>query len=155
MTRKQQRMTLLAVVVALLAGASGLVLLALKDSVAYFKSPSDVHAGLAVPGSRLRLGGMVVVGSVKKTGSMVEFSVTDFNQSVVVRYSGILPDLFREGQGVVSEGSVGRDGVFIASEVLAKHDEKYMPPDVADALKKSGKWTDSETARVKQQQAKP
>jgi len=152
MTRKQQRLVLVLVVVALLSLASGLVLYAFKDSVAYFKSPSDIAAGTVPAGSRLRLGGLVETGSVKKDGSHVEFRVTDLTHTVTVRFTGILPDLFREGQGVVSEGTLAADGVFMASEVLAKHDEKYLPPDVAEALKKSGKWTDSDTAKMKAQQ---
>jgi cytochrome c-type biogenesis protein CcmE len=155
MTRKQQRLILVVVVVALLSAATGLVLFAFKDSVAYFKSPSDIAAGTVSPGSRLRLGGLVESGSVKKDGSQVAFRVTDLNKSVTVRYTGILPDLFREGQGVVIEGTLATDGVFMASEVLAKHDEKYMPPDVAEELKKSGKWTEGDTDKMKAQQSKP
>jgi cytochrome c-type biogenesis protein CcmE len=140
--RKQQRLVLVIVALLLLGGASGLVLFALSDSVAFFVTPSDVAAGKVDRDKRFRLGGLVVDGSVVRPGNdgSVLFRVTDQVNQVPVRYQGILPDLFREGQGIVAQGTLGEDGVFTASEVLAKHDENYMPPEVADALKQAGVW---------------
>jgi len=151
MTRKRRRLIVVLLGLALLGGATALVFSAFSENVAYFKSPSDIVAGKVTPGARLRLGGLVEKGSVVKEGTTVRFRVTDLDNTVSVTFTGILPDLFREGQGVVAEGKLGPDGVFAASEVLAKHDEKYMPPDVADALKKSGKWTGDDTDRMKAQ----
>ena len=122
--------------------ATGLVLAAFDEGVTYFYSPSDLVERPVPEGRMLRIGGLVEEGSVTRgEGLTVGFSVTDLAHSVPVQYSGILPDLFREGQGVVAVGKLGRDGVFTASEVLAKHDENYMPPEAADALQKAGKWT--------------
>ena len=147
MTRKQRRFTLISVAGLVLALAAGLVLYALRDNVAFFRSPSEV-AELKVPtGQRFRLGGLVEGGSVDKgVGERVAFSVTDGKASVKVSYIGILPDLFREGQGVVTEGMMLVDGSFRADTVLAKHDETYMPREVADALKKQGLWKDGAVA---------
>ena len=138
MTPRQRRLTL---VIGLLAGvaiAGGLTLRALRENVMFFFDPSQVVAGQAPVGERFRLGGMVTKGSVRRTpGSLeVNFVVTDFRHELPVRYTGVLPDLFREGQGVVAHGRIGTDGIFVADEVLAKHDEKYMPPELARALKK-------------------
>jgi cytochrome c-type biogenesis protein CcmE len=140
--RKRQRLVLLLVALLLLGGASTLVLMALSDSVAFFASPSDIAAGKVDSDRRFRLGGLVVEGSVRRGGAdgLVTFALTDQASQVEVRYQGLLPDLFREGQGIVAQGTLGQDGVFVASEVLAKHDETYMPPEVADALKKTGMW---------------
>jgi cytochrome c-type biogenesis protein CcmE len=140
--RKQQRLILVVLALLLLGGASGLVLFALSDSVAFFVTPSDIAAGKVDPDKRFRLGGLVVAGSVEQPGNdgLVLFRVTDQVNEVPVRYRGILPDLFREGQGIVAQGELGADGVFTAGEVLAKHDENYMPPEVADALKRAGVW---------------
>lgn len=140
--RKQQRLILVTVAVLLLAGASGLVLFALSDSVAFFVTPSDIATGKVDADKRFRLGGLVVDGSIERGASdgVVQFRLTDQAHEVPVRYQGILPDLFREGQGIVAQGMLGADGVFTASEVLAKHDENYMPPEVADALKQAGVW---------------
>jgi cytochrome c-type biogenesis protein CcmE len=140
--RKRQRLVLLVVALLLLGGASTLVLLAISDSVAFFASPTDIAAGKVDPDKRFRLGGLVVEGSVKRGGEdgLVTFALSDQANVVQVRYRGLLPDLFREGQGIVAQGVLGQDGVFVASEVLAKHDETYMPPEVADALKKAGVW---------------
>jgi cytochrome c-type biogenesis protein CcmE len=140
--RKRQRLLLLVVALLLLGGASTLVLLALSDSVAFFASPSDIASGKVDPDKRFRLGGLVVEGSVKRGGEngLVTFSLSDQAAVVQVRYQGLLPDLFRGGQGIVAQGVLGQDGVFVASEVLAKHDETYMPPEVTDALKKAGVW---------------
>jgi cytochrome c-type biogenesis protein CcmE len=140
--RKQQRLILVVIALLLLGGASGLVLFALSDSVAFFVTPSDIAAGKVDPDKRFRLGGLVVQGSVERPGNdgLVLFRVTDQAHEVPVRYRGILPDLFREGQGIVAQGELGADGVFTAGEVLAKHDENYMPPEVAEALKRAGVW---------------
>ncbi len=138
--RKRQRLQALILAAILLGLATGLVLVALEDSLVYFRTPSELST--EKPGRRIRLGGLVVPGSVQKSedGIAVTFGVTDLEQTVAVRYRGILPDLFREGQGVVTEGALDASGVFVAGRVLAKHDENYMPPEVADALKKSGRW---------------
>ncbi len=121
--------------------AVGLVLFALEDSIVFFYSPSDIVEKKIKPGQRIRLGGLVEEGSVKRgENTTIQFTVTDTAKTISVMYTGVLPDLFREGQGVVTEGKLGSDGVFIADSVLAKHDENYMPPEVADALKKQGVW---------------
>jgi cytochrome c-type biogenesis protein CcmE len=140
--RKQQRLILAVVALLLLGGASALVLSALSDSVAFFVTPSDIATGKVDADRRFRLGGLVVDGSVERGADdgLVQFRLTDQAHEVPVRYRGILPDLFREGQGIVAQGVLGADGVFTASEVLAKHDENYMPPEVADALKQAGVW---------------
>ena len=137
--RKQQRLVLVVLALLLLGGASGLVLFALSDSVAFFASPSDIASGKVDQDRRFRLGGLVVEGSVQRGGpdGVVQFALTDQANVVQVRYRGLLPDLFREGQGIVAQGVLGADGVFVASEVLAKHDENYMPPEVAEALEKA------------------
>jgi cytochrome c-type biogenesis protein CcmE len=138
-------MTLIGIAGVVLVVAAGLVLYALSDRIVFFSSPSDIRANAPVPGQRIRLGGLVVQGSlVKGTDGSVRFSVTDGAASVPVSYRGILPDLFREGQGVVTEGVLERDGAFSADTVLAKHDENYMPKEVADALKKQGVWRHAE-----------
>jgi cytochrome c-type biogenesis protein CcmE len=140
--RKQQRLILVVVALLLLGGASALVLSALSDSVAFFVTPSDIATGKVDADKRFRLGGLVVDGSVQRGAGegVVRFRLTDQAHEVPVRYQGILPDLFREGQGIVAQGVLRADGVFAASEVLAKHDENYMPPEVADALKQAGVW---------------
>ena len=140
--RKQQRLILVVGALVLLGGASGLVLSALSESVAFFATPSDIATGKVDAEKRFRLGGLVVDGSIQRGAGdgMVQFRLTDQAHEVPVRYRGILPDLFREGQGVVAQGMLGDDGVFTASEVLAKHDENYMPPEVAEALKQAGVW---------------
>ena len=141
MSRKQRRLVLIGFAVAVLAVAVGLVLSALNDSIVFFNSPSEVIAKAVRPGERIRLGGLVETGSVQRGAELgVRFSVTDGNRTIQVTYIGILPDLFREGQGVVTEGSLGSDGMFRADVVLAKHDETYMPREVTDALKKQGHW---------------
>ena len=141
MTRKQRRSVLIATCVAVLGVAVGLVLFALEDSIVFFYSPSDIAEKSIKPGQRIRIGGLVEEGSVKRgEGTQVKFAVTDTAKTLPVTYVGVLPDLFREGQGVVAEGKLGGDGVFIAESVLAKHDENYMPPEVADALRKQGVW---------------
>jgi len=145
MTRKQRRLTLIGIAGIVLAIAAGLVLYALSDRIVFFNSPSDIRANTPAPGQRIRLGGLVVDGSVVKgADGSVRFSVTDGAATVPVAYRGILPDLFREGQGVVTEGVVGPGGDFSADTVLAKHDENYMPKEVADALKEQGVWRHAE-----------
>lgn len=139
MTRKQRRATMIGAGIATLALALGLVLFALRETITYFKSPSDVTANAPPAGQRFRLGGLVKDGSVKRgQGLDIEFTVTDTIANVPVLYRGVLPDLFREGQGVVAEGRLEADGRFRADSVLAKHDETYMPPEVAKALKDKG-----------------
>ncbi|HSR71565.1 MAG TPA: cytochrome c maturation protein CcmE [Kiloniellales bacterium] len=142
MTRKRRRLVFVLSGMALIGAAVALVLVALGDSVSFFYSPSDIRAQTAPAGRAIRLGGLVEEGSVARLddGVTVTFRVTDMAESIPVVYRGMLPDLFREGQGVVTEGRLGSDGVFQAREVLAKHDETYMPPEVADALKRSGHW---------------
>jgi cytochrome c-type biogenesis protein CcmE len=123
--------------------AAALVLSALRDSIVFFNSPTDVVEKNVQPGARIRLGGLVQPGSLKRGDDLsVRFEVTDGNRAVPVAYTGILPDLFREGQGVVAEGALDNAGLFRADTVLAKHDETYMPKEVADALKKQGHWVD-------------
>jgi cytochrome c-type biogenesis protein CcmE len=139
MTRKQRRSTLIATAIGVLALATGLVLYALTDKITYFRTPSDIAEGKVKSGQRFRLGGLVAQGSVKRgDGTRIEFAVTDTLKSQAVAYQGVLPDLFREGQGVVTEGVIDAKGVFVADTVLAKHDENYMPPDVAKGLKDRG-----------------
>lgn len=145
MTRKQRRAAFIVLGLAILGIAVALVLNAMRDSIVFFYSPSDISEKAIGPGERLRLGGLVETGSVVKDGSTdVIFTITDFGDSIRVHYSGILPDLFREGQGVVAEGELQPDGMFRADTVLAKHDENYMPPEVAEALKKRGDWQGQE-----------
>ncbi len=135
-TRKRRLYAALAVTIGV-AAAVGLTVVALQDNMLFFFSPTEVQAGEVPEGSNFRLGGMVVDGSVTRTpGSLkVRFELTDHGETVPVEYEGILPDLFREGQGIIAQGSLNQDAVFVASEVLAKHDETYMPPEVAEALK--------------------
>lgn len=144
-TRKKRRLYMLMAGMLLLGTATALVLTAFQDNLVFFYSPTDVQAKKVGEDRRFRLGGLVKEGSVSKDGAAVLFTVTDMNADLPVRYAGILPDLFREGQGVVAEGRLDASGVFVAREVLAKHDENYMPPEVADALKKSGQWTGAQT----------
>jgi cytochrome c-type biogenesis protein CcmE len=140
MTRKRRRLILLGLAALGLGTASALTLTALQDNLLFFHSPSELHAGKVAEGQRFRLGGLVVKGSLHRAadGRTITFTVTDTAYDVPVRYAGIVPDLFREGQGVVAHGRVGPDGVFVADELLAKHDENYMPPEVAKALQDAG-----------------
>jgi cytochrome c-type biogenesis protein CcmE len=145
MKPKRKRLIFVTVGVAILGAAAALVLYAFQGNITFFMSPSDLAADASKPAGVIRLGGLVEKGSVEHgPGGAVSFKVTDLSHDVRVVYRGILPDLFREGQGVVTEGRLGPDGVFQASTVLAKHDEKYMPPEVAAALKKSGHWQDED-----------
>jgi cytochrome c-type biogenesis protein CcmE len=141
MTRKQRRLVLISSSLGVLALAAVLVLSALKDSIVFFNSPTDVVEKHVQPGSRIRLGGLVKEGTVQRGDNLaVRFEVTDGNRAIAVSYQGILPDLFREGQGVIAEGTLEPGGEFKADSVLAKHDENYMPKEVVDALKKQGRW---------------
>jgi cytochrome c-type biogenesis protein CcmE len=141
MTRKQRRLALIALAGVVLAIAVTLVLYALSDRIVFFNSPSDIASESLAPGTRVRLGGMVADGSLKKgADGKVSFVVTDGKASVPVTFTGILPDLFREGQGVVTEGTLTANHTLDADTVLAKHDERYMPKQVVDALKAQGKW---------------
>ncbi len=144
MTRKRRRLYVLLLSLAGLGLATALSLSALRDSLVFFYSPSELMEKQVPPDRPLRIGGLVEAGSVERAAGSLEvrFRVTDLERTVSVVYQGVLPDLFREGQGVVAQGPLGADGVFRAREVLAKHDENYMPPEVADALKKSGHWKD-------------
>ncbi len=140
MTRKRRRLYMVLAGMVLLSGAVALVLIALDENISYFYGPSEL--GAAPRGRSIRLGGLVEEGSVTRLadGVTVAFRITDLSESVPVTYRGLLPDLFREGQSVVTEGMLGPDGTFVAREVLAKHDETYMPREVVDALKKAGQW---------------
>ncbi len=145
MTKRQRRMFVVAMLVLGVGGAVALALNAFRDNLLYFISPSEVVAGKAPPERSFRLGGMVEKGSVTRDpeGLRVRFVLTDFAKEVPVQYDGILPDLFREGQGIVAKGHLNGQGVFVATEVLAKHDEKYMPPEVAASLKRAENETTS------------
>ncbi len=145
--RKQRRLAFAAALVVASAGAAALVIYALQDNVLYFYSPSDVVQKHVEPGVAFRIGGLVEMRSLRKgQGADVNFVVTDGKASIAVTYRGVLPALFREGQGVVAMGALTNSGVFSASEVLAKHDERYMPPEVVDALKRSGRWREGESS---------
>ena len=146
--RKKQRLYVVFGSVLLLGGAAALVLTALGQNVAFFLTPSQVAAHEVPDARNFRIGGLVVAGSVQHEGDgSVRFSLTDQKSQVPVRYAGVLPDLFREGQGIVAQGQLGSDGTFVATEVLAKHDERYMPREVVDALKANGTWQhDAEAA---------
>src|SRR5215469_3787302 len=149
MTRKRRRLVIIGSALAVLAVAVALVLGALKDSIVFFNSPTDVVEKHVAPGNRIRLSGLVKQGSVVRGNDLaVRFDVTDGENTIAVAYQGILPDLFREGQGVVTEGVVDPSGAFKADSVLAKHDERYMPKEVADALKKQGHWVDEYSAKT-------
>ncbi len=141
MTRKQTRTAIILSSLAILGLAAGLILYAIRDTIVFFYTPSEVAVKHVQPGTRLRLGGLVEKGSFKPAeGTVYSFRITDMTQALPVSYKGQLPDLFREGQGVVAEGVLQADGTFAADPVLAKHDENYMPKDVADRLKEQGLW---------------
>jgi cytochrome c-type biogenesis protein CcmE len=142
MKRKHRRLTFILTGLVLLGAAAGLVLVAFEDNLVFFYSPTDLTEKDIPEGRRFRIGGLVEEGSVTRLadGLTVSFRVTDLSETVPVTYKGVLPDLFREGQGVVAEGYLDASGVFTAEMVLAKHDENYMPPEVADALRASGQW---------------
>lgn len=151
--KRKQRLMIVLFIVFGAAVAVGLTMYALNQNINLFYSPTDIAEGKAPESTRIRAGGMVVEGSVKRdTQSLkVEFGMTDYAHSVTVVFNGILPDLFREGQGIVAQGEMNSEGVFEAVEVLAKHDENYMPPEVADALEKAGQMPDQ--LREKEAQA--
>jgi len=165
MTRRQRRLTMIGGSLAVLAVAAALVLNAMRDSIVFFSTPAAVVEKHMPAGKRFRLGGLVKPGSLVRGNDLaVSFLVADDSATLPVSYKGILPDLFREGQGVVAEGALDSSGVFRADTVLAKHDETYMPKDVADALKKQGHWKDSygakaagspETSRAAQNASRP
>ena len=144
MTRKQKRLSVIAGALAFLGAATALTFYALGQKASFFYMPAELQAATLEPGQRIRLGGLVEKGTiVRGQGTKVAFSVTDMEGSVPVTYVGILPDLFREEQGVIAEGSFGPDGIFVADSVLAKHDETYMPKEVADSLKAKGVWQET------------
>jgi cytochrome c-type biogenesis protein CcmE len=145
MTRKGRRITMIAGALAVLGVAAGLVLFAMRDNIVFFYGPSEVAEKAVSPGTRLRIGGLVKDGSVVRAGNQsLSFVVTDTKKDIRVTYSGQVPDLFREGQGVVAEGVLVGPAEMRADSVLAKHDEKYMPREVADALKKQGVWNEGQ-----------
>jgi cytochrome c-type biogenesis protein CcmE len=144
MTRRQRRLTLIGLALGILGVAAALVLSALRDTIVFFHSPTEIAEKSIGPGTRIRIGGLVKEGSVRRNGLEVRFDVTDGARSLPVVFSGVLPDLFREGQGVVAEGALESSQLFRADTVLAKHDENYMPREVVDALKKQGTWKHGE-----------
>lgn len=144
MSRKRLRLYLVLATLVVLGIATTLVLRALNEELVFFLSPRQIAEKQPDAGRQIRLGGLVEAGSVEKSGETVAFSVTDLSSNVRVTYRGLLPDLFREGQGVVVQGAFDGNGRFVASEVLAKHDETYMPQEVAKALKESGRWQETE-----------
>jgi cytochrome c-type biogenesis protein CcmE len=144
MTRRQKRLSIIAGLGAVLAVALGLILFALRDQIVFFYSPTEIHEKDVAAGVPIRLGGLVKQGSWKHDGDQNDFIVTDGKTDMAAHYTGILPDLFREGQGVVAEGAMAGDGSFAATNVLAKHDEKYMPKEVVDELKARGEWRPDE-----------
>ena len=149
MTRKQRRLVLIGASLGVLTVAAALVLSALRDSIVFFNSPTDVAEKHISPGTRMRIGGLVKPGSIERGDNLlVRFAVTDGKTDIRVHYNGIVPDLFREGQGVVAEGKLESDRTLAADTVLAKHDERYMPREVVEALKKSGRWQEGETQGV-------
>lgn len=145
MTPKRRRLSIVIIGLVMLGTAAALVLTAFEDNLVFFFSPTDLKSKTVAAEQRIRVGGLVEEGSVTKSddGLVVNFRVTDLDNVLPVTFKGVLPDLFREGQGIIAEGRLVR-GTFNASEVLAKHDENYMPKEVADALKKSGKWKGGE-----------
>jgi cytochrome c-type biogenesis protein CcmE len=152
MTRKQRRLTLIGTAGCILAVALGLVLYAMNDTIVFFNSPADIQAKNVQPGTRIRLGGLVKEGSVQRGSDQnISFEVMDVQSAIKVQYTGLLPDLFREGQGIVAEGVLESPTLFRADTVLAKHDENYMPREVADTLKKQGHWQGEANASPKTQ----
>jgi len=147
LTRRSRRLVLIAVALAVIGAAGGIALYALRDNIVFFYSPSEVAEKAVEPGARLRVGGLVKAGSVVKSQDQnVAFVVTDGAHDLKVAYQGLLPDLFREGQGVVAEGVLAAPGELRAETILAKHDERYMPREVVDALKKQGRWQEGEAS---------
>jgi cytochrome c-type biogenesis protein CcmE len=149
MTRKQRRLILIGSSLGVLAFAVALILTSLRESIVFFNSPTDIADNKAAPGKRVRLGGMVKMGSLERGDNLqVRFEVTDGNKDIPVSYRGIVPDLFREGQGVIAEGHIEPGGTFLAETVLAKHDENYMPREVVETLKKQGHWQETEAPKA-------
>ena len=148
MSPKNARATMILAGLGFLALAATLALTALEDNIVFFRAPSELAEKPMAAGVALRVGGLVSEGSVQRDGLDVRFQITDLAHQVDVRFTGMLPDLFREGQGVVAEGRFDASGIFIADTVLAKHDETYMPPEVAEALKASGRWQPDATHPV-------
>ena len=147
MTRRGRRLALIAAALAIVGAAAGLSLYALSDSIVFFYSPTEVAEKSVQPGARLRVGGLVKTDTlVRSEGQKVDFVVTDGAHDLKVAYQGLLPDLFREGQGVVAEGVLEAPGQLRAETILAKHDERYMPREVVDALKKQGRWQEGEAS---------
>ncbi|MBS7809888.1 cytochrome c maturation protein CcmE [Roseococcus pinisoli] len=146
MNRKKRRLYILLLCAIGIGSATALTLTAFQDNLVFFLAPSDIAREAPPPGRAFRLGGLVEAGSVERGGATVRFRVTDGAHTISVTFSGVLPDLFREGQGVVAQGVMGPDGTFAAREVLARHDETYMPPEVAAALRRSGHWNPSQGA---------
>jgi cytochrome c-type biogenesis protein CcmE len=155
LTRKRRRMYFILLGLLGLGAGTALVLTAFQDNIVFFFSPTEIAAQQLTPERRIRVGGLVEQGSVVKAGENVAFTITDMNKTLKIQYQGLLPDLFREGQGIVAEGRMGADGIFTAHEVLAKHDENYMPREVADALKKSGRWHETTGTAGKDGDVKP
>ena len=147
MTRKRRRLYIVVAAMTVLGLAAALVLTSFQDSLVFFRSPTDLVEKPIPAGRTFRLGGLVEEGSYVKDGVDIRFTVTDLNETIKVQFRGLVPDLFREGQGVVTEGQLNESGVFVATNVLAKHDENYMPPEVADSLKNAGHWQDQEAAK--------
>jgi cytochrome c-type biogenesis protein CcmE len=140
LTRKQKRLAIIAGLGAVLAVAATIIFVALRDQIVFFYSPSEIHEKAVAAGTPIRLGGLVKEGTWKRQGETSDFVVTDGQTEMATHYVGLLPDLFREGQGVVIEGSVTPQGTFAATNVLAKHDENYMPKELVEELKKRGEW---------------
>ena len=147
MKTRHKRLAIVAGVLLVIAGAATLILNAFQSNLVFFFSPTQIDSKEAPVNRTFRLGGMVVTGSVKRSGVAVDFLVTDTAKTVPVHYEGILPDLFKEGKGVVAQGKL-QDGVFVAKEVLAKHDENYMPPEAAEALKNAAKSNEKTAASL-------
>jgi cytochrome c-type biogenesis protein CcmE len=146
-TRRSRRLALIAAALVVIAGAAGIALFALSDNIVFFYSPSEVIAKAVQPGARLRVGGLVKTGSLTKSpGEKIDFVIEDGAHDLAVAYEGLLPDLFREGQGVVAEGVLEAPGQLRAETILAKHDERYMPREVVETLKKQGRWQEGAQA---------
>jgi cytochrome c-type biogenesis protein CcmE len=148
-SRRQRRFALIGVALAMLGLAVGLALYALSGSIVFFRTPTEIAQGVVATGARLRVGGLVKEGSVVRSGESIAFAITDTANEVKIAYRGIVPDLFREGQGVVAEGVLNPDGSLTADNVLAKHDERYMPREAVEALKRQGMWRGEGQASAK------
>jgi cytochrome c-type biogenesis protein CcmE len=149
MTRRGRRLVMIAAALCVVGAASGLALYALSDNIVFFYSPSELAAKNVALGAHLRIGGLVAPGSVVRSGEdQLEFSITDGSRQVRVSYEGQTPDLFREGQGVVAEGILEAPAVFRAETILAKHDERYMPREVVESLKKQGRWQEGASGQL-------